>query len=196
MSKTISNKSYILGIQLDNSCIEVWRAIEVPSDILLPQLHHVIQAAMGWQNQHLHQFIRNKVLYISKEDMIENMNIGMHRVKMVAYEEICLSDVLPRIDAQLEYEYDFGDSWKHTITLLDRRTYAEDESRQPKLIAGKNACPPENCGGVWGYQGIVEAAKHKRSERYKELKDWLGGDFDPYRFDKREAVIAVQNCLL
>ncbi len=195
MSKTISNECYLIEIKLDKCCVNVWRTVEVSSDILLPQLHHVIQAAMGWWDEHLHQFMLNKVLYMSKQDVKENENLGMSRVEMVAYEKVRLSDLLPKKGAQLKYEYDLGDSWFHTITLLEHRVYAEGESHQPKLIAGENACPPEDCGGIWGYQGVVEAAKHKQSERYKELKDWLGVDFDPYLFDKDEAMLAVQNSL-
>lgn len=195
MDKIVSNECYLLDIRLDNCCVDVWRAVEVSSDILLPDLHQVIQAAMGWWNEHLHQFMQNKIYYMSKESVEENMNFGMCNVDMVAYEQIHLFELLKRKNSHLEYEYDFGDSWKHTITLLERRSYAEGESRKPKLMTGENACPPEDCGGIWGYQDVVEATKHKRSERYKELKDWLGEDFDPYQFDKKETMLAIQNSL-
>lgn len=196
MAKTIiCNECYLLEIRLDNCCVDVWRTVEVPSDILLPELHQVIQTAMGWWNEHLHQFMKGKVYYMSKDSVKENMNFGMCNVDMLAYEKIHLSELLVKKGEQLKYEYDFGDSWFHTITLLEHRSYTEDESHQPKLIAGENACPPEDCGGIFGYQGVVEATKHKRSERYKELKDWLGEDFDPYLFDKNKTGLAVQNCL-
>ncbi len=195
MDKTISNECYLLEIRLDNCCVDVWRTVEVSSNIVLPELHQVIQAAMGWWDEHLHQFVKDKVYYMSEDSVKENLNFAMCNVDMVAYEETHLFELLNRKKAHLKYEYDFGDSWYHTITLLERRSYTEGESRKPKLIAGENACPPEDCGGIWGYEGVVEAAKHKRSKRYKELKDWLGEDFDPYQFDKDKTELDVQDCL-
>jgi hypothetical protein len=80
------------------------------------------------------------------------------------------------------YEYDFGDSWAHRIEL-EKRLEAEPGATYPRCVDGKRACPPEDCGGVWGYADLLEALVRPNTPRQRELLEWLGGSFDPEKFD-------------
>ena len=80
------------------------------------------------------------------------------------------------------YEYDFGDDWVHDI-LLEKILPAENNIKYPLCIAGTRACPPEYCGGVWGYQSLLEILKDKEAPEYEEILEWVGNDYDPEVFD-------------
>ncbi len=82
----------------------------------------------------------------------------------------------------LVYEYDFGDGWEHRLEL-QKIVPPEPGTRYPTCLAGKRACPPEDCGGVWGYMDLIEALADPEHERHEELLDWIGGEFDPEAFD-------------
>ena len=84
------------------------------------------------------------------------------------------------------YEYDFGDCWEHTV-VLEKILAAESGETYPRCIAGKRACPPEDSGGIPGYEEKLEILKHPGSKYYKEIRDWMG-DFDPEHFDPNEVV--------
>lgn len=87
---------------------------------------------------------------------------------------------------KIGYEYDMGDGWKHTI-LIEKMVPAEAGVQYPRCVAGERACPPEDCGGPWGYPEFVEAVQNSRNKRHRELLEWVGGEFDPEAFDQ-EAV--------
>src|SRR5262249_4936275 len=83
---------------------------------------------------------------------------------------------------KFRYTYDFGDNWRHTIQVEKVLAPAAGE-RYPKCVKGKRACPPEDCGGVWGYAELLEALADPKHKRHEELKEWVGGEFDPEAFD-------------
>jgi hypothetical protein len=86
---------------------------------------------------------------------------------------------------QFCYEYDFGDSWKHTL-LVEKITDPEPGQRVPVCIAGERACPPEDVGGVWGYEMFLEAIGDSDHAEHKDYLEWIGGEFDPEEFDLEE----------
>ncbi|HUT59360.1 MAG TPA: plasmid pRiA4b ORF-3 family protein, partial [Phycisphaerae bacterium] len=95
---------------------------------------------------------------------------------------VTLQQICPRPKSKLIYEYDFGDGWQHVIEV-QKIVAPQDNTDLPLCLRGENACPPEDCGGLWGYYEMLEAVKdpgHKMHEHYAE---WLGGDFDPAAFD-------------
>jgi len=85
----------------------------------------------------------------------------------------------------LIYEYDFGDSWEHKI-ILEKILPYDASLKVPSCIKGKRACPPEDCGGIWGYQNLVEIIKDPSHPEHEEMLEWLGGEFDPEYFDMNE----------
>jgi hypothetical protein len=160
----------------------IWRRIQT-TDCTLDELHGIIQVAMGWEFNHLYRFYIGGVEYADLEmasfDDVED-----------AF-EARLSEVIPAGNRRprFEYVYDFGDDWRHQL-IVEQRFPPEKGRKYPICVAGERACPPEDCGGPWGYPGLVEAIRIPAHRRHDELLEWVGGDFDPERFD-RDAVNAA-----
>ncbi|MFQ6613634.1 MAG: plasmid pRiA4b ORF-3 family protein [Fidelibacterota bacterium] len=175
----MTKKTYQIQIALRRSKPKIWRRLLVPSDLLLPDFHKVIQTSMGWTNSHLHQFIKDRTFYREKLD--EDYFWG--EMNEVDYSTIKISDLLKKEHDKIVYEYDFGDSWEHDIILEKIENDGVDKNI-PICLTGKNQCPPEDCGGIWGYYRLLEILKHPDHEEYEEYLEWLGGEFDPKYFDK------------
>ncbi len=174
-------KTYQIQIALRGSKPKIWRRILVPSDLLLSDFHKIIQTTMGWTNSHLHQFIKNQTFYtrrMADDDFWEEMD-------NVDYSKTKISDLLKKEKDRIIYEYDFGDSWEHNIILEKIEENGMNEII-PTCLTGKNNCPPEDCGGIWGYSDMLEILKHPDHEEYEEYVEWLGKEFDPKYFDKNE----------
>lgn len=173
----------------------IWREVVVPSNLNLESLGHILVDVMGWNGYHLHQFIKGNDFYSIPDEEFGGVSLGglwgVSRVKKHDSRDFTVGDVLARKRSWIDYEYDFGDSWMHRVTVEDSRKYGKDEPRCVELIAGANACPPEDCGGAWGYEEMLEALKKPRSKRAQEYKEWLGYKFDPTEFDLEEMKEAV-----
>jgi len=177
----MTKKTYQIQIALRGSKPKIWRRILVPSDLLLSDFHKIIQTTMGWTNSHLHQFIKNRTFYTRR--MADDDFWG--EMDNVDYSKIKISDLLKKEKDRVIYEYDFGDSWEHDIIL--EKIDANGENKYiPTCLTGKNNCPPEDCGGIWGYADMLEIIKHPDHEEYEEYIEWLGEEFDPKYFDKNE----------
>jgi hypothetical protein len=163
---------YQLKVSLAGVEPPVWRRVQVP-DGTLGDLHFVIQAAMGWQDSHLHEFVVNGTRYgpVMSGDLDTEDEGGALLSRIVAGEK----------KARFVYEYDFGDSWEHEV-LFEKAVEPEPKVRYPRCIDGARACPPEDCGGVWGYADFLEAMADPKHENHREMKEWIGGRFDPERF--------------
>jgi hypothetical protein len=161
-----------LKITLDHVKPTVLRRIEVPADISLEKLHLVIQIVMGWGNCHLYAF-RTAVGSWSNT----NPDFGMPDV--LSAEDTTLADLLRQGGAKaFEYVYDFGDDWAHSVKV--EAVVPEDaDSDYPRLLEARSACPPEDCGGPWGYAELLAAVADPRHQRHAELTAWLGPGFDP-----------------
>jgi len=191
-----------LKITLRGSKPPIWRRVAVPSDMCLSDLHYVIQIVMGWTNSHLHQFVvRNakpkpaadelrKLFQNEQRDKLEQLMNRERCISDLRFEldniederKVKLSEVAPVVKNEFIYEYDFGDGWDHTIEVVKISPPAEGV-KYPVCLAGKLACPPDDCGGIWGYYEMLEVIKDPKHERYDELSDWLGKNFDPERFN-------------
>jgi len=165
---------YQIQISLNGSTPEIWRRIQLKSDTLLPDLHNIIQTTMGWDDSHLHQFIKNKEFY-GDPSVDEDFDT-------IDYRKIKLSAMLKKEKEKFMYEYDFGDGWIHTI-LLEKILPVDSKTKYPVCIAGEMHCPPEDCGGVWGYSDLLEILKDPKHEEYGNIIEWLGDDFDPNEFN-------------
>lgn len=152
----------------------IWRRLEVSADASLFELHHILQAAMGWTDSHLHLFEQNGVYYGAPD-----REFGM---PMVSERRTRIGELLPAARARLVYEYDFGDSWEHDV-VVEAVGEAQSEARYPRVTAGKRACPPEDVGGTFGYIEFLEAIADPTHDDHARMLEWLGGPFDPERFD-------------
>jgi len=172
---------YQIQIALKDFKPKIWRRVLIPSETLLPDLHKIIQTSMGWTNGHLHQFIINGTYYTEKT----LDNYLWDELDNVDYKKIKLSDFLNVEKQKIKYEYDFGDGWEHDV-ILEKILERDPKIKYPVCIAGKMSCPPEDCGGVWGYADMLEILKNPEHPEYQEFIDWLGDEFNPEEFDKDE----------
>jgi hypothetical protein len=161
----------------------IWRRIQVPSTYSFWDLHVAIQDAMGWLDCHLHEFrikdINGQRLSfgIPDEDDFDDILPGWkHKI----------SKFLSLASPTFEYVYDFGDDWRHKVEL-EAVLVAEREVHYPRCIKGKRACPPEDCGGPWGYEELLQILADPKHEGYEDMKAWVEsmkeGPFDPEAFD-------------
>jgi hypothetical protein len=136
---------------------------------------------MGWTNSHLHQFIKDETFYtirMKDDDFWDEM-------RNVDYKKMRVSELLEVEKDKIVYEYDFGDSWEHDI-ILEKIIRENKDLEGPVCIAGKSNCPPEDCGGVWGYKRMLNVLKNPKHKSYQEIMRWIGGRFDPEYFNKEE----------
>lgn len=177
------NQVYQFKITLQGIKPPIWRRIQVPETYTFWDLHVAIQDAMGWLDYHLHEF---EILNPSTDSMV---NIGLpdddfgRRVLLGWNQKI--ADYFTMENPSADYMYDFGDGWEHRIQL-EKILPREKNVTYPVCIKGKRACPPEDCGGVGGYEHFLEIIKNPEHDEYEEMLEWAGGAFDPEHFDPKE----------
>ena len=179
MTVTALRSLYQVKVLLTGCKPPIWRRLVVRSDTSLQAFHMLIQYSMGWQSCHLHQFRQNGVIYgsVSDSDFVDDLVNDEADYK--------LSDLLRHEKDSLQYDYDFGDGWEHKVTL-EKILPFDSSAPVVQCIKGKRACPPEDCGGVWGYSDLLEIINDPKHEEFEEKMDWLGGGFDPEYFDAEE----------
>jgi hypothetical protein len=182
-------KKYTLRIELEGSEPLVWRELEVPSGLSLTSLAQAILLAMGWDEDHLHQFIgKNRDYYFTSvndpgDSFFSNTKDGSR---------YSISHLLPEKGSSTKFEYDYGDSWYHTVKLTEVAEYADDEAKVIRLTGGANACPPDDCGGIYRYRHLVKLMQENpQSSELSEFYDWMGSKWDPTFFPTTETAIAV-----
>lgn len=183
-AKTKASKTTItLKVTLRGAKPPVWRRLAMPGTMTLGDLHRAIQAAMGWEDCHLHAF------------EIDGEHYGDRRtVDDVADENRVTLNSLSRSGvARFAYTYDFGDNWEHAITI-EKRAPVVGAKPYPICIAGKRACPPEDCGGVWGYSDLLAILADPAHPEHADYVDMFGEDLDPEHFEIEgaNAVLAVR----
>lgn len=178
-------KVYQFKVTLRGLRPPIWRRFQVYSNITFYELHQVIQVVMGWYDSHLHLFDLDGFLITDAETLAEEWVDGANDQKAR------LNKYLTQEGEKMLYEYDFGDSWEHEV-LLEKILPAEPDVYYPRCLKGKRACPPEDCGGVWGYAHLLEVLADKAHPDRKTLLEWLGGDLDPEAFDLAEVNEALQ----
>jgi hypothetical protein len=162
----------------------VWRRLLVPAGIRLDRLHRVVQTVMGWQDCHMHAFTHGSVRY-----GLPDPELGQHDERTMA-----LGDLVKGDGDRIGYTYDFGDGWEHEI-VTEKTTVADPGVRYPVCVAGGGACPPEDCGGVWGYEQLREVLADPAHDEHESMLEWLGlakaSEFDPAAFDSHQAARAL-----
>ncbi len=96
--------------------------------------------------------------------------------------KVKLADVVRGEKTKFLYTYDFGDNWQHQI-LVDKILPVNAAIIYPICVKGKRACPPEDCGGLWGYAKLLEILADPTHPEYEERCEWLIEGFDPEDFD-------------
>ncbi|MDD3106075.1 MAG: plasmid pRiA4b ORF-3 family protein, partial [Bacteroidales bacterium] len=139
---------YQILIVLDQITPKIWRRVFVHEDTLLFDFHIIIQIVMGWENCHLHQFIKDGKYYSEKPEN-DNFWDDSHNVD---YTGMTIGDLLKKKGDTIIYEYDFGDSWIHTLTLEAIHNSANTSTQVPLCIAGERPCPDEDSGGPFLYK--------------------------------------------
>lgn len=164
-----------LKITLDDVEPKVLRRIEVPLAIKLDRLHLTLQAALGWTDSHLYEIRAGDVGWGLVDPDWPDGPLDARKAKLV--------DILEDIGVKtLRYLYDFGDGWGHTLKI-ERLVDPEPGALYPRLVEASGRCPPEDCGGPWGYEEMLEAIKDPEHERHDEIREWLAEDFDPHVID-------------
>jgi len=169
----------------------IWRRLAVP-DGTLDSLHEHIQCAMGWTNSHLHQFVIRGRTY-GDPQLLDD---GFEDTAFEDSTDIWLSDLFAKVRRpfRFEYQYDFGDDWRHEL-VLEEIAAKEPGITYPRCLAGARACPPEDVGGTWGYEHLLEVLRDPGHEEHEDLVTWAGGKFDPERFDPKKATKLMQKGL-
>jgi hypothetical protein len=182
-------QTYQLKITLEHIKPPIWRRLLVDSRITLDALHDAIQVSMGWENAHLHHFIdRQNTLYAP----LNEDTFGFSDLDQIDESMILLHELLTKEKDWIKYEYDFGDGWEHKI-LLEKILPMEKNQFPVSCIKGKRACPPEDCGGPWGYSSVLEALAEPDTEEHAELLEWLEADLDdPEFFSSEETNVILQ----
>lgn len=165
---------YQIKVTLKGSKPSIWRSFQVTGDTNLYELHRVIQVVMGWDDYHLHEFIVDGLHYGEPDPE--------YFFEMNDETGFTLSQVVRAEKSRFTYEYDFGDGWGHAL-LVEKILPPETGVRYPICLKGKRACPPEDCGGIWGYESLLEIIRDPEDSEHEEMLEWLGEGFDPEEFE-------------
>lgn len=155
----------------------VWRRVLVPSSWTLAKLSPVLEAVMGWYGGHLHAFDAGGVVYGEPDPD--------WRDRMRDERKVRVGEVLSGVGSKLRWDYDFGDGWEHGV-VVEAIVERDPKLRYPHCVTGRRACPPEDCGGPWGYRELLEVLADPSRPDPRELCDWAPPGFDPARFDASE----------
>jgi hypothetical protein len=166
---------YQIKVTLQGVRPPIWRRLEVSSDIKLARLHDAIQAAMGWTDSHLHEFDASGDRFGVPEGAYDEVEDER---------KVSLDELLANPKDRLKYLYDFGDGWEHTVTLEKILPLPRGKKQpRPRCTGGRRSCPPEDCGGPWGYRSMLEALADPRHPEHAQFREWLGRGFDPEAFE-------------
>jgi len=187
MIKKKFNQVYQFKITLKGSKPPIWRRIQVPETYTFWDLHVAIQDSMGWFDYHLHQFnMLNPSTGLKVEIGIPDEEFDWDRIILPELKQK-IADYFSMENRIADYVYDFGDNWEHKVQL-EKILQGEKNINYPICIQGKRACPPEDCGGVWGYEEFLEAIKDPKNPEHNEMMEWIGGEFYSEYFDVNEVV--------
>jgi hypothetical protein len=174
MPKAKTRTAYVLRISLTRIRPEIWRGVLVPSSITLKRLHLVLQTVMGWWNYHLYQFETPEGIFGTPDPDYPDETMSDARVRLDRF--------LTKPRDRIRYEYDFGDGWQHEIRL-ERIIGPVHEAIDVECLGGARACPPEDVGGPYGYAEFLEAMQDRGHPEHDRMVEWIGGRFDPEKFD-------------
>jgi hypothetical protein len=164
--------TYRIRADLKGTRPPLWRRLELSCDLSLDRVHDIMQAAFGWTDSNLHQFISGPAPYAPDSE------------SCVPQEKVRLDEVLCDVGDVLFYEYDYGDGWTHLLRLEAALPRGESAPRAA-CTGGRRPGPAENCGGVGGYELIVAATDPQHPDHAEALagyRDMYGDDARPSDF--------------
>jgi len=161
--------SYTLKVFLYEVEPQIWRRFSVPEAYTFAQLHQVIQKAMGWNDEQAHQFRHGKGKHLGEVISNTDEQVGPGD-NLTGENDITVAEFVGRrrLPIRLMYRYDFFDEWTHEL-VIEKKT---EDGDAPRMLEGERACPPEDCGGPFGYKECMEG-----------FAEWLDDDYDPEAFD-------------
>lgn len=175
MGEPIRSSDVVVQIKiklLEVSKPSVWRRLQLRDDTRLDHLHWLIVAAFGWEGYHMHCFTSG----------LDSFGVPDPELGFVDERHVTLGELVRQAGDRFRYTYDFGDDWQHEIVVEDLLDL-DPAADYPVLVAAQGACPPEDCGGPWGYADLKEILADPSHEQHREMLDWLGLDdasgFDP-----------------
>lgn len=178
--KKRSKPKYYLQLKISLNGVKplVWRRVIVDPTLILMDMNEVIWSVMPWMGHHLHCF-SNKFIYVSPP--YEDDYIPSDPYNTDNYDDLIIGDFFEKEGDKCNYEYDFGDSWNHTVKL---EKFVEPlKDRRAKFVTGRSMAPPDDCGGIMGYEELKEIMANPNHPEYKEMKEWIGMEedenFDP-----------------
>lgn len=164
---------HVLRVALRDVEPEVWRRLVVRSEMPLPKLNQSLERVMGWEGYHLHMFDAGGILFGEPDEDADYV---------INEKAATVKHVLPRVGASLRWDYDFGDGWQHDVVVEAIESSVEGK-RYPVCLYGERACPPEDCGGISGYERLLAALADPGDPEHDELVEWAPDGFDPEMFD-------------
>lgn len=176
-----SSEVYVLKVTLRGGHPPIWRRIRIAGSASLIDLHRAIQAVMGWEGYHMFSFEKD---HVSFGDV--SLGDDMDELDFEDAGKVSIQELLPRAKSKLLYLYDFGDGWEHEV-LLEKKEEFDPGRVLPECVAGKSACPPEDCGGIYGFYSLLEILADPEHEEYESMLEWTGGPIDRTYFDLEEA---------
>lgn len=183
--RTEPQRIYQLRVSLDEIQPTIWRRLWVADTLTLAKLDRVIQAAMGWTNSHLHEFkIAGQRYGIPDDEWPDDNPPSDDRRSRIG-------PVLGDSVNEFSYLYDFGDHWQHTVKV-EKLLKPNEINTWPTCLAGQNACPPEDVGGIGGYMEFLEAVRDPTHDEHIAMWRWSGGPFDPAGFDVNATNAAIR----
>ena len=183
-SRVSTSSIFQLKVTLKDTRPPIWRRILVDGNTSLQKLHDVLQLTMGWGNYHLHAFEIHGREYGVPDPEFEQDS------RMRDEKSVKVMKVVAEKDRFL-YVYDFGDDWQHQI-VVEKILPREQGRHYPVCVAGAMACPPEDCGGTWGYREFLEAITDPDHEEHESMIEWVGGGFDPEEFNLDEINVELK----
>lgn len=181
-----------VSVTLDDAPVEISRELTLPSDLRLSHFAEVLIRAMGWEGYHLSLFECDDTCYTDRETFEQWQKDGMEHVE--CYDDFTVGDILHRKGSKAIWEYDLGDSWRHTLRVVENKPLAFS-AHEVTLNKAKGACPPEDCGGVCGYADLIDIMADPSHPEYEEYKEWLGHKLEPGRTNIAKARKAIKNYL-
>jgi hypothetical protein len=185
MKKTFE-KVYQLKLSMRGITPQIWRRIQVPDNYTFLDLHNAIQAAMNWEDYHLHEFeMKNPKIGELERIGAKGDDYEGFGMPLVPENKAKISKYFTLENKAALYTYDFGDNWEVKVRL-EKILPRNEEIEYPVCTAGKRASVPEDIGGIWGYENMLEILKDPEHEEYEDTVEWLGEDFDPEYFDPKD----------
>ena len=176
-----------IRIELQDLDPEIWHRVDVPLSSTLAELHDIIQVAFCWTDSHLHEFLVGGRVY-----GVPSPGDAYYERKVYNAADIRLKTLVDRGVDRFLYVYDFGDNWRHDVTVEEVRS-GETDTKYPCFVDGSRRCPPEDVGGPGGFMGFLEAVLNPEHQEHERMIEWYGQPFDPGDIDEKTVRLILQD---